>query len=110
MFNKDSFLKSNTINKFEWEEHKGLFLSELTIKEKFLIENTLLLNSIKQEDNRFKLSDESYFDSICLRVSFGLVDAHGNKVFTLDEIRNLKDKNFIDVANNKIIEVNDPKK
>lgn len=109
MFDKQNFLKENTINKTEWVEKKGLFISDLTIKEKFLVDNSLFSNSVKEND-KFRINEESYFHSICLRVSFGLVDKDGNKVFTLEEIQSLKDKSFIDAANEKIIEVNSVKK
>ena len=109
-FNKENFIKENTINKFPFEKKEGLFVSELTIKEKFLIENKLIENAVPAENNKVKVTDESYFDSICLRVSLGLVDEKGNKVFTLEEIKNLKDKDFVDSANEKILEVNKVKK
>ncbi len=109
-FNKEKFIKENTINKFPFEKKEGLFISELTIKEKFLIENKLIENAISVEDKKLKVTDESYFDSICLRVSLGLVDADGNKVFTLEEIKKLKDKEFVESANEKILEVNKVKK
>lgn len=110
IFNKEEFIKENTINKFPFEKKEGLFVSELTIKEKFLIENKLIENAISVEDKKLKVTDEAYFDSICLRVSLGLVDADGKKVFTLEEIKNLKDKEFVESANEKILEVNKVKK
>ena len=110
IFNKEAFIEKNTINKFPFEKKKGLFISELTIKEKFLIENKLLENSAPAGEGKLKVTDEAYFDSFCLRVSFGLVDAEGNKVFTFEEIKNLKDKDFVDSANEKILEVNKVKK
>lgn len=108
MFDKQAFIKKNEINKVPFEQ--GLFITELNIKESFLVENKLLENSIKVDEKKVKINDESYFESVCLRVSFGIVDEEGNKVFTLEEIRNLKDKSFVDRANEKILEVNKPKK
>ncbi len=110
VFNKEAFIKENIINKFPFKEKAGLFISELTIKEKFLIENKLIENAISVENNKLKVTDKSYFDSICLRVSLGLVDADGKKVLTLEEIKNLKDKEFVESANEKILEVNKVKK
>ncbi len=110
VFLKDLFLKENQINKFPFENKEGLFVSELTIKEKFLVENKLIENAVPVQEGKLKVTDEAYFDSLCLRVSFGLVDAESNKVFTFEEIKNLKDKDFIDSANEKILEVNKVKK
>ncbi len=109
-FNKEEFIKENTINKFPFEKKEGLFVTELTIKEKFLIENKLIENAVPAEDKKLRVTDEAYFDSICLRVSLGLVDADSKKVFTLEEIKNLKDKDFVESANEKILEVNKVKK
>ena len=110
LFNKKNFMKENTINKFPFEKKEGLFVSELTIKEKFLVENKLMENAIPTGDKKLRVTDEAYFESICLRVSLGLVDDKGNKVFTFEEIKNLKDKDFVDSANEKILEVNKVKK
>lgn len=110
LFNKQNFMKENTINKFPFEKKEGLFVSELTIKEKFLVENKLMENAIPAGDKKLRVTDEAYFESICLRVSLGLVDDKGDKVFTFEEIKNLKDKDFVDSANEKILEVNKVKK
>lgn len=110
VFDKHTFMKENTINKFPFEKQEGLFVSELTIKEKFLVENKLMENAIPAGEKKLRVTDEAYFESICLRVSLGLVDDKGNKVFTFEEIKNLKDKDFVDSANEKILEVNKVKK
>lgn len=110
VFDKQNFMNENKINKFPFEKKEGLFVSELTIKEKFLVENKLMENAIPAGEKKLRVTDEAYFESICLRVSLGLVDDKGNKVFTFEEIKNLKDKDFVDSANEKILEVNKVKK
>jgi len=111
-FNKTAFLKQNILNKKPFSKEKGLFVTELTVKENDIVHSVLTANGITSTDdeNKIIVDGESYINSIYTRLTFGLVDKEGEKIFSLEEVELLKDKDFVDQANLEILEINKAKK
>lgn len=111
MFDKQKFLKQNELNKKPFSLGKGLFISEITVKEANTLHSLLIENGVpSSEKGKILIDSNDYNNCIYQRVAFGLVDEDGKKVFTKEEIEGLKDKDFVDAADLEILEINKGKK
>eukprot|EP00920_Eleutheroschizon_duboscqi_P025994 GHVT01064255.1.p1 GENE.GHVT01064255.1~~GHVT01064255.1.p1 ORF type:complete len:112 (-),score=11.92 GHVT01064255.1:191-526(-) len=111
MFDKEEFLKQNELNKKPFSKNKDLFISELTVKEADTLHTLLVENGVPSgQEGKIRIDSNDYNNCIYQRVSFGLVDENGQKVFTKEEVEGLKDKDFVDAADLEILEINKGKK